>query len=712
MTTEPAKRIHWFAFIAIAILWPAAGRLEAASPSDEAHAVLEASGVEGGLIVHVGCGDGRLTAALKANSRFTVHGLDGDPANVAKARGHIRTLGLYGPVSVMRCQGRQLPYADNMVNLLVAHRLGEVPADEVLRVLVPDGVALVREDVGQAFRLLGQAGRLSYEILSDGWTRIVKPRPETIDEWTHWLHGPDGNAVARDSVAGPPRLLQWMAGPLWARHHDTTPSVSTMVSSGGRVFYIVDEAPAGVDGRIADKWFLIARDAFNGMLLWKRPMPDWGWKQWTVTWHSRNNEPVQLPKRLVAVGDRVYVTLGFNAPVTALDAANGEILTTYAGTEFADEILCHDGRLVLSLNSTAHKPTADNHEPLKKTIAAVDADTGAVLWKTGDYTGLLAKSDSIEPVGRLEMAVGDGRVFFSDSDAIVALDLQTGREVWRAQRTVGPKLPANFSTRMYELSVLVYNDGVVLFLQPEGTISFHSVPGTLCAFNAEDGRLLWKHGYGGWVHNTQPNAFVIDGTVWIHEHLEGAVKAGKRMVLPAELQKTADYAVLGLDLHTGEQKHRFSTRETFDVGHHHRCYRNKATERFLLTSRRGVEYIDVASGENHLHHWVRGACLLGVMPCNGLLYSTPHPCDCYIEAKLNGFYCLAPEGGRRVKSGEQSDGTSDITGQLERGPAFGGSGSLPSALAPPPSTAWSTFRADPRRSGSTASHLSSELDPG
>jgi len=43
---------------------------------------------------------------------------------------------------------------------------------------------------------------------AERWIKIVKPWPEESDQWTHWLHGADGNAVARDSVVAPPRHLQ------------------------------------------------------------------------------------------------------------------------------------------------------------------------------------------------------------------------------------------------------------------------------------------------------------------------------------------------------------------------------------------------------------------------------------------------------------------------------------------------------------------------
>ena len=63
------------------------------APERLANRILEASGVEGGLVVHLGCGDGRLTAALRADARYTVHGLDADASNVEAARQHISDKG-------------------------------------------------------------------------------------------------------------------------------------------------------------------------------------------------------------------------------------------------------------------------------------------------------------------------------------------------------------------------------------------------------------------------------------------------------------------------------------------------------------------------------------------------------------------------------------------------------------------------------------------
>jgi len=208
-------------------------------PRDLARRILDDTGVRGGLIVHVGCGDGRLTAALRASDRYLVQGLDSSTANVQQAREHIESLGIQGKVSVAAFDGRRLPHADNLVNLLVVEQPGDVSADEMMRVLVPLGVAYIKK--------------------GDSWSKTTKPWPEEIDEWTHWLHGPDGNAVAEDTVVGPPRRLQWIAKPYWSRHHHTVPSVSGMVSAAGRVFYVVDEAPGGMDGSVPDQSMVVGR---------------------------------------------------------------------------------------------------------------------------------------------------------------------------------------------------------------------------------------------------------------------------------------------------------------------------------------------------------------------------------------------------------------------------------------------------------------------
>ena len=304
-----------------------------ASSAEVANGILEATGVQGGLVVHLGCGDGILTAALHANDSYLVHGLDTDPANVAKAREHIRSLGLYGRVAIDHLTDACLPYIDNSVNLVVMQDTGcEIRDEEILRVLAPGGALL---------KISPDTRNPTPE------TSIRKPRPEQTDEWTHYLHGPDNNAVAHDSVVGSPFHVQWVGGPKWARHHNHLSSTSAMVTSGGRLFAIVDEGPTA-SINLPPKWFLVARDAYNGVVLWKKPVSSW-------EGHLRpfRSGPTELSRRLVAVGDRVYVTLGYGAPLTALDARTGRVARTYSDTEGTVEILLRDGVLyVVVVRST------------------------------------------------------------------------------------------------------------------------------------------------------------------------------------------------------------------------------------------------------------------------------------------------------------------------------------------------------------------------
>jgi len=668
--------------------------LAPADPADSTRKMLDAAGVTGGLIVHLGCGEGQRTAALHAGEGYLVHGLDTDAAKVAKAREHLRTLGLYGAVSVDPWDGRRLPYADNLVALLVADELGTLPMAEVLRVLRPKGVALI------------------------GGTKTVKPWPADIDEWTHHLHDAGGNAVAADRVVGPPRRLQWTAEPLWARSHGYTPSVTAMVSAGGRLFCIVDESLTGIDDTVPSQWRVVARDAFSGVLLWKRPMRKWGSGALSGTsgvgrgvTTGRFTMPPHAGKRLVAVGDRVYVTLGAGEPVTALDAATGKTRRTYNGTGRADEIVCTDGRLVVTIDPPAEaRPavtgTKDSPAPPPgKHVCAVDVGTGKVLWKTGPFVGIRSGRGQ-DPFGRLELVAGDGKVFVLTREAVQCMDLQTGKRLWRAQR---PPLPASAVRRlgfagMYEylLTVMVYRDGVVLLAQPEPNThhTYHTMPGTLFAFDAADGRPLWKHGYGGWGHCTQPDVFVVGDAVWTHVHAQTEHGSVWGSGLRAKDTSKVDYRIQALDLRSGRPRKELGTKTLFNVGHHHRCFRNKITERYLFASRRGVELVDLATGENFQNHWVRSGCKVGSLPCNGLIYVAPHPCGCYLNAKLIGFNALAPAPARAAE-GEP------FTPRLEKGPAFSSLRNPQTAIRN--SEDWPTYRHDARRSGATEAAVGTKL---
>jgi len=643
--------------------------------------VLEATGARGGLIVHVGCGPstssgraGKLTADLGAGAGCVVQGLDADAANVVAARAHIQSRGLYGKVTVRQWKSGRLPYADNLVNAIVVTAATGAPADgEIMRVLAPEGVAYIQQGGGPARRSLGEGG----------WTKKVKPRPRNIDEWTHFLHGPDNNAVARDTVAAPPHHMQWVGGPRWARTHDHLGSVSALVSSGGRVFAIADEGSIAF-AALPSKWFLHARDAFSGVLLWKRPIA-----AWEGNLRAFRSGPPDLPRRLVAVGDRVYVTLGYGEPVAELDAATGKTLRTYDRTAGTEEIILHDNVLYLLVSDPAAQQEAAKaqrrgspYPGTKKHLMAVSADTGKLVWSK--------KDDVAAESMPLTLAVDGGRAFFQNADHLVCLDAKTGRENWTAARPVVRKrLGWSTPTVVVHGDVVISADraapGAGKASDASGPIEWNpsrqggnSPVGEMIAFSVRSGKRLWS-APAREAYNAPPDVLITGGMVW-----SGIlVKSGEPGITK------------GLDVKTGRvRKTRPADKEFFTVGMgHHRCYRNRATSRYLVLGRSGVEWIDLSTGKGVADHWVRGTCQYGTLPCNGMIYAPPHSCACYIEAKLNGFNALAPKRSAPM-SGPQ----------LTHGLAYG-----KSRPASATDGDWPTYRCDAARTGRAAATIPAKL---
>jgi len=624
------KRI--FIAVALSFSW------SVSAEADSAGGILRESGVKGGLVAVVGCDDPALIAGLRANDSYIVHALDTDSAKVDRAREHIRSKGLHGNVSAATFDGEHLPYADNLVNLIVVPGGAcRVSREELERVLVPGGMCVA----GSKWR---------------------KPVPANIDSWSHHVHGPDGNPVANDSVVGPPRRMQWQAGPRWSRAHDSDSSIDAVVTTGGRIFYMADDAPASLSGfnDLPDKWMLTARDAFNGVLLWKRPVEDWGWRAWKGNWYKGRADtyPRNIHRRIVAAGDRLYATLGYRAAVSELDAATGEVLQAYAGTEGTREVLLQGGQLLLTVPGKAG-------EGVK--LVVLDPRSGKVVWETKHvYAGA---SKERTPKGKprlysvLNAAADDDLVCLMDGKHLVCLERKDGKQRWRV-----PPRPETESRGLYT-GTLITSGGVILYAEPK----------LLVALSAEDGRTLWRlktAEYGGlWF--SWKDVFVIDGLVWTW----------------SPERKGKPIAINGYALKTGKLDKSVPTGHIFNVDHHHRCYRNKATPRYVIASRRGAEFVDLEEGDHSVHIWVRGICFLGMMPANGLLYAPPHPCKCYLNEKLSGFCALAGKG--RDIGGQKS-------GRLEKGAAFG-------AVSGGTSDGWVTFRGDAARSGCAATEIPSRL---
>jgi len=499
--------------------------------------ILNTSGFTGGLIVCIGCDNPEFLAELGDNNSCLIHAVDTDPAKIARARAALREKKLYGKISVDTFSGKHLPYVDNVVNLIVIRDTGhEIRDEELTRVLAPRG------------RIIAPAGtRIPHPVsrIGNAFVILTKSVPDDMDDWTHYLHDASNNAVSRDGLVGPPGGLQWVAAPRFSRSHEQLASISAAVSADGKIFSIEDRGPIE-SVAFPPKWILVARDAFNGITLWQREVGTWEWHL-----HLFRAGPAHLSRRLVAVGDRVYVTLSLGGPVEMLDAATGETLKTFDGTEGADEIV-HTGELMLVYVGhtgrdvgNSRREGKDEGDNVSRKLMALHPVSGEIAWEK-NVLGLCHTT-----LGAL-----GPRAFYQEGNCVVAVAMEDGKDLWRSEPL--SRFRAQPPTLVGYGSTILWADGV------DPRKKTKNSPGMMAGLDAATGRTLWT----GTSENNcaiSPDVLVADGLVWTG-----------RLLLWNQPGITE-----GLDPKTGKvARTRKPDSETFNVGMpHHRCYRNKGAER-------------------------------------------------------------------------------------------------------------------------------------
>ena len=317
------------------------------------------SPVKGGLCVVVGGTEA--AGEIAKSGAWSVHWLAAGDVTGAREGWHAQ--GLSGRVTGETWRAAHLPFMDNLVSLLVVAERGAVTDDELQRVLRPGGELIVRDGAG--------------------WRRSVKARPTTLDEWSQWRHGPDRNAVSRDSVVDVPKRVQWLFSP------SVVLEAADMVTAEGRVF-------------IQDRDTLLARDGFNGLPLWSAKL-----------FPAKELGIRKPPALIVAKGARVFVLMA-DGKFRALDAAAGAAVAEFADAGRPDTVmLLDDGKLVL----------ADDDA-----LRCYDSATARLLWREA-----AAKAHTI--------VAGGGAVFYIEGDdrdgaktgLLIARDSGSGAVLWKKE---------------------------------------------------------------------------------------------------------------------------------------------------------------------------------------------------------------------------------------------------------------------------------------
>jgi len=623
-----------------------------AGSSRKAEKIVDQSGVAGGLIVHYQCGRGDLTSALRINERYIVHGLDRNAEDILSSRTRISSAGHDASVSVMHWENPFLPYSENLVNLFVSEEVPDIAMGEILRVLVPGGVAMV------------------------GGRRTVKPVPEDLDDWQQTRYDHTNNGVSSDTV-GPPRHLRWTSSPPHARSHEENSSTMAVVTAEGRIFYIQDEGLMGIsDPRLPSSWKLVARDAYNGTPLWKLDIPEWGWQVWEQKkkqeiWPTkmaqRHQFPAGMARRLIARGEQVFMTLGYTAPVSVIDASSGEVSRTLEQTEYTDEIVLVDDMLLALQRRVPAEDRNSKVEPVENpsTIRAINVTSGKTAWTLES------------PYIWQWSLISDGeQVFYYDgvNEMIHSVDLETGNPLW--QVASGNQ---KINTAIYIGLTFLVHDGILFYMGQE----------QLSAYDAATGELLWTaqgKGPSAPVYHNQPSLFVSDGHLWIGG--------------PAGRGEEGDM-MTGYDIRTGMAARTVEPGCVITPGHHYRCFPPRATERYIIMPKRGAEFIDLEGSNSMKHDWLRGACRFGYIPANNLFYVTPHPCFCYPGVLINGFYAFA--SGSKQPAGDSGQEPHPLV----RGVAY--SAADEARTRPVTTEPWPMYRHDHERSGGSGMDVPVDL---
>lgn len=405
------------------------------------------------------------------------------PRDNQSFRRAVQAAGAAGRVTVDR-QGasRAWPYATRSINGLVFSAAPDQELwDEAVATLQPQGVVWVQvpaaETASWEQRLASVSGarekvqqwqgtQAKQGVMAWLWTR--KSRPETLDTWSHVRHDADRNAVSQDKVVAPPRNLRWVGGNLWPRGYRRAAVPAVTVGSRQMVYVLQDEVPE--HGGLTRRDSLVARDAFNGLPLWKRPAESY---------------------RLATIGERLFVVQG--GKVVERSARSGELVRTFdTGVPFHFAVV---GRRLIVQES--------------RQVTAWDTDTAERLWRfEGAVNGMAADQQ------RCYLQIDRSRR--GGASELAALAVDTGEVQWRLSTDA-------LSDRSVKL-ILAYKDTVVL-ADHRGNHAVDAASGEHLWHYTYD--LI---GHGG----SYEKVLGVDERIWVHVAKAEPFKDAVTGILPAK----------------------------------------------------------------------------------------------------------------------------------------------------------------------------------
>ena len=537
------------------------------------HAILESIGAPRGIVAVVDLPDSKASAVidLARENELLVHFQSDALEQVRQVRELAAAENLLGiRIFVDRAPPQTVGLSNNIADavLVAASAAEEVSEEALIRVLRPKGTLFI------------------------GDRRIVKPVPAGIDEWTHPYHGPDNNPQSKDQLARGEFRTQFIERPKFS------PMPEQTVIAGGRLYKAL--------GHIAHKQnqnehlnTLLGINAYNGVVLWKRPLPD-GFMI------HRNT--------MIATGDSLY--LGDDESCKVLDGKTGDVREEITiAEELSDgpvwKWMALRGNVLYALlgnkeveidtqrsrrRGLGHWPWGmwKGHDYLDprtafgfgRTLVAIDLETKKTLWHRRTEEFLDARG----------VAMNSDNIFaYAPGKSLLAINVADGKVAWRRDGgktldAIGPNGRAQHYVTGYATTCYMKcTDDYLFFAGPQRS--------RMVAVSAHDGELAWTH---------------PDGNLQLVLRDDAIYAAG-----PTSTGVRLDYA-------TGEKLGALPTRRA--------CTRATGGVDSVFYRANGGT-VRVLTDSNVAHHIaaMRPPCQDGVLISNGHLYWGPWMCGCQLS---------------------------------------------------------------------------------
>ncbi|MCH7559251.1 MAG: PQQ-binding-like beta-propeller repeat protein, partial [Planctomycetes bacterium] len=629
-----------------------------------AEKIIELADIDRGLCAVLGC-DSDLPVQIVQSTNLYVHVREPENDAVISLQRLAEEAGLgINRLIAERGSIDKLPFADNMVDVVIATRPGgtldRLSLSEILRVLRPEGMAIICAESGtktQKLRQWAQAGNLKdVKVWKDTlgtWLLLSKPPMEGADEWTHWEHGPDNNPVSTDKVIRAPYMTQFLAEPFYIG----MPAITT--AAGGRTFLATGHIAHHLrEWDMVNK--LIARNGYNGIVLWERDLP-MGYLAHRsafvatkdVFYMIDGDSCLMLDARTGREKGRIRIP-GLDGDWKWIAMQDG-VLFALAGEKGGEAKIIKGDR---NFGGWSWADLSEGYYQRPRVpwgfgnrLAAYRLDDKRLLWQHKEDTLIDSRG----------LAMRDGRLFlYCPENHLRGLDSKTGKILWTNSDPEVLRLIEEPGRGL--ISTPGFRSVCMAVATPEALIIQGQTRMNVVAVSTKNGKWLWQKKK----ISNNPNVIFLDG------HIVLGVGRGSNHV--------------AVDPVSGSVIENLNFRKVS-------CARLTASPDSLFVRGEGTLRFDRASKRVFIDGAVRPACNDGVIPANGMLYIGPWACDCNLS--LIGAMAKCSAGNFRFDHvATEAERLRQAEGDLEK------VASLEVKAAD-----WPTYRANNQRTGSTATRL-------